>query len=311
MNYLGETIALVVAFSWTATALFADIASRRLGALQANVVRMLLSLVFLGITLWCTIGSPLPLYANASAWFYLILSGIVGYVFGDFCLFNAYILIGSRFGQLFMTLAPPVSAIAGYLMLGESLSAVAWAAMAVTLFGIGLSIMSKGEGGRLTTKLPLKGILLGIGAGIGQGVGLVLSKIGMQHYQTCIPDDAPAAMGFILPFASTFIRAIAGAIGFIVLLSLTSGLGSLRSSLKDRKGMRYATLTTLCGPFLGVSLSLMAVRYTQAGIASTIMALTPVLIILPHSLIFRQKVSLKEIIGAIISICGAALFFID
>lgn len=310
MQYLGETISLVVAASWTATALFADIASRRLGSLQTNVIRMLLSLVFLGATLWITVGSPFPRYADASAWFYLLLSGVVGYVFGDFCLFNAYIVIGSKLGQLFMTLAPPFSAIAAYFLLGERLGSVAWIAMAVTCFGIGLSIMSKGEGGKITTGIPLKGILLGIGAGIGQGVGLVLSKIGMQYYQACIPQGAPAAMEFVLPFASTFIRAIAGTIGFITLLSLTRGIGSLGTAVKDRKGMSFATLTTLCGPFLGVSLSLMAVRYTQAGIASTIMALTPVLIILPHSIFFHQKIRLKEIAGALISICGAALFFI-
>ena len=54
----------------------------------------------------------------------------------------------------------------------------------------------------------------------------------------------------------------------------------------------------------------MAVRYTEAGIASTIMALTPVLILWPAHLFFRQKVTLKEVIGAVISVAGVSLFFI-
>lgn len=307
---MGEIISLIVAISWTATALFADVASKRLGPLQTNVIRMVLSLVFLSCTMWIALGSPFPMFADSSTWMWLLLSGVVGYVFGDYCLFNSYIIIGSRLGQLFMTLAPPVAAITGYFMLGESLRPISWLAMMITCFGIGLSIMGRGEGGRITTKLPLKGILLGIGAGVGQGVGLVLSKVGMEHYQVCIPEGAPQAMEYILPFASTYIRAIAGAVGFIAMLALRHELGTLGSALKDRKGMSFATLTTICGPFLGVSLSLMAVRYTQAGIASTIMALTPVLIIWPHSLIFKHKASLKEIIGAVISICGVALFFV-
>ena len=310
MQYLGEIISLAVAVSWTATALFADTASRHLGSLPLNLLRMVLSLIFLAAFLWIVSGKPFPAYADGPTWFWLVLSGIVGYVFGDYCLFNSYIIIGSRLGQLFMTLAPPVAAITGYFMLGESLRAISWVAMLVTCFGIGMSIMSKGEGGRITTRLPLKGILLGIGAGVGQGVGLVLSKIGMEHYQACIPADAPGAMDLVLPFASTYIRAIAGAIGFIVILALRHELGTMRTAMSDRKGLSFATLTTICGPFLGVSLSLMAVRYTQAGIASTIMALTPVLIIWPHTLIFKQKASIKEIIGAIISICGVALFFV-
>lgn len=309
MQYLGETISLVVAVSWTATALFADIASKRLGPLQTNVIRMLLSMIFLAGTMWITLGHPYPVFADGSTWLWLLLSGVVGYVFGDYCLFNSYIIIGSRFGQLFMTLAPPVAAIAGYFMLGETLRFTCWAAMLITCCGIGMSIMGRNDEGKYRSKLPLKGILLGIGAGVGQGVGLVLSKIGMMHYQACIPDCAPEAMGFVMPFASTFIRAIAGAAGFIAILAVRRELGTLRRAVSDRKGMGFATLTTLCGPFLGVSLSLMAVQYTQAGIASTIMALTPVLIIWPHTLIFKQKVTAIEVVGALISILGVALFF--
>ena len=52
MQYLGEIISLGVACSWTVTALFAEVGSKRIGSLQLNVVRMLLSLVMLGITLW-------------------------------------------------------------------------------------------------------------------------------------------------------------------------------------------------------------------------------------------------------------------
>ena len=51
MQYLGEIISLTVAFSWTITALFAEVGSKRLGSLQMNVVRMCLSLRMLGITL--------------------------------------------------------------------------------------------------------------------------------------------------------------------------------------------------------------------------------------------------------------------
>ena len=104
---LGEIISLVVAVSWTATALFAEIATKRVGQLTMNVARMIASLILLGATLWIFTGSPLPLYADQTTWMWLSLSGFVGYVLGDYCLFNSYIVIGSRFGQLFMTLASP------------------------------------------------------------------------------------------------------------------------------------------------------------------------------------------------------------
>ena len=310
MSHIGEIISFVVAISWTVTALFADKASHRLGSMTANVLRMLLSIVFLALILWAGLGHPYPVYANGKAWLWLALSGLVGYVFGDYCLFNCYLSIGARFGQLFMTLAPPMAAIAGWILLGESLSWRSWIAMAVTLCGIAISILSRGGDHQVHLTLPLKGVLLGLGAGLGQGVGLVLSKVGMEHYSSAIPADAPAAMGVLMPFASTMIRAIVGGAGFLTLMAIQKKTGELRAATHDRRGLGYALLMTLFGPVIGVSLSLMAVQYTSAGIASTLMALTPVLILIPYALVYRQTIRPREILGVTVSMAGVAMFFL-
>ncbi len=310
MNHLGEIISLIVAVSWTVTALFADKASHRLGSMSANVLRLTMAILFLGVLLWVTVGHPYPVYASGQAWWWLALSALVGYVFGDWCLFNCYLSIGARFGQLFMTLAPPMAAIAGWAILGETLSWKSILAMAVTLSGIAISILSRGEGHKVHLTLPFKGVLLGLGAGLGQGVGLVLSKVGLQYYSEAIPADAPKLMADMLPFASTMIRAVVGAMGFLALMALQRGLPRLRTAVRDRVGMRYALIMTLFGPVLGVSLSLMAVQYTNAGIASTLMALTPVFILFPYAFIYKQRIKFREILGVVISMTGVALFFL-
>jgi len=310
MMHLGEIISLIVAVSWTVTALFADKASHRLGSMTANVLRLSLAVIFLSVLLLATVGHPYPVYADGKAWLWLALSALVGYVFGDWCLFNCYLAIGARFGQLFMTLAPPIAAFAGWAILGETLSWKAALAMAVTLSGIAISILSRDGGHKVHLTLPLKGVLLGIGAGAGQGVGLVLSKVGLAHYTEAIPADAHARMAAMLPFASTMIRAIVGAAGFFLLMTLQRDLPRLRSGLHDRKGMGYMLILTLFGPVLGVSLSLMAVQYTNAGVASTLMALTPVLILIPYAFIFKQRIRAREILGVAVSMAGVALFFL-
>jgi len=203
-----------------------------------------------------------------------------------------------------------MAAIAGWILLGETLSWKSIFAMIITLCGIGISILSRDSGKHYKLDLPLKGILLGIGAGIGQGVGLVLSKVGMQHYSEAIPPEAPALMEGMLPFASTMIRAIIGGTGFLILLSLQKGLGKLKDAVKDPVTLKYASIITIFGPAVGVSLSLMAVRYANAGIASTLMALTPVLIIVPDVLVNKKKIRLKEIIGLAVSVAGVSLFFL-
>ena len=309
MQYLGDIISLTVAVSWTITALFAEVGSKRLGSLQMNVIRMVLSLCLLGATLWWFTGSPVPLYADGKAWFWLSLSGFVGYLLGDYCLFNSYIWIGSRFGQLLMPLAPPTAAIAGFFMLGETLAGNAWVGMLVTLTGIGISVLNKGASNKFSLKLPLKGVLFGIGAGVGQGVGLVLSKVGMSHFEVSIP-AGDEMVADLMPFASTFIRAVTGAIGFLCVMGLQRKFHTLATSVRDRKGMNAAVWATITGPFIGVSLALMAGQYTEAGIASTLMALTPVFIIWPAHFFFGQKVTFNEVVGACISVVGVSLFFI-
>ena len=296
--------------SWTVTALFADKASHRLGSMTANVIRLVLASVFLAAILWVGVGHPYPVFADGKAWAWLAASALVGYVFGDYCLFNCYLSIGARFGQLFMTLAPPMAAIAGWAILGESLTWKSILAMAVTLCGIAISILSRGGDHHVRLTLPLKGILLGLGAGLGQGVGLVLSKVGLEHYAVAVPADAPAAMDTLLPFASTMIRAVVGGAGFLALMALQRKTQELKAAAHDRKGLGYALIMTLFGPVFGVSLSLMAVRYTSAGIASTLMALTPVFILIPYAFIYHQRIKAREVLGVVVSMTGVALFFL-
>ena len=304
----GEFLSLLVAVMWTFTALFAEVASKRMGTLVLNVWRMLLTILLLGIVLWWTCGKPWPQYASTDVWKWFLASGFMGFVFGDYCLFNAYIVMGSRFGQLFMTLASPFAAIAAWFMMGETMSLLALLGMIVTLSGIGISIMGKDDAGARHLKLPRKGILLGIGAGMGQGIGLVLSKQGLMHYAAEIPAEA-TDVAAMMPFAGTQIRAIMGLIGFGATLLF---LGKWRNMLRfftDVRGAAAAMGAILLGPFFGVSLSLMAVGMTNTGVAQTLMSLTPILILWPSRMMFGTKVSMQEVVGAVIAVTGASLFF--
>ncbi len=307
MHYLGEIISIGVAFSWTATALLSEFGSKRMGNLVLNVLRMFLALAFAMVMFAVTTGSPLPLSGSMEAYGWMLLSGVVGYVIGDYCLFQCYIIIGSRFGQLFMTLAPLAAAIAAWLSLGEQMAAMSIIAMMVTLAGIAISVLGRGDHHKVSLKLPLNGVLYAIGAAVCQGVGLVLSKIGMNHYEASM--DATQA-AWLIPFSANFFRCIAGLIGFSILLYYKEGFKALKEAVCDKVDMTTAATTTIFGPFVGVGFSLMAVQYTGAGIASTLMALTPIIIILPSYWFFKQPITLKGVVGALISVVGVSLFFL-
>ncbi len=304
MLYTGELISIGVAFSWTATALLSEFGSKRLGNLTLNVLRMGLALFFSSVMFGAVTGNPLPGGATAEACGWMLLSGLVGYVIGDYCLFQCYIIIGSRYGQLFMTLAPLSAAIMAWVTLGQQMTAMSIVAMVVTLSGIAISVVGRGEHHKVTLRLPVRGVLFAIAAALCQGIGLVLSKIGMDHYAP--PPEMPL---WLLPFSANFYRCLAGIAGFSLLLWLRDGMRPLHQALHDRKGLAAAIATTVFGPFVGVGFSLMAVQYTAAGIASTLMAMTPVIILLPSYWLFHEEITWRAVLGAIISVCGVSLFF--
>jgi drug/metabolite transporter (DMT)-like permease len=295
-NHQGEFAALLTAFFWTITALSFEAASRRIGSIAVNILRLIIGFTFLSIFTLISRHMILPIDASAENWIWLTLSGLTGFVFGDLFLFKSYTIIGSRFSMLIMTLVPPITAFFGWLIIGEKLTLFHFFGMMLTFSGIAMAIFNRKEKGeKLSLKLAPRGIIYALGGAAGQALGLVLSKSGLKDYD---------------PFSATQIRVIAGIVGFSVLITLMGRWGSIKASLSDKVSMKSLTLGSFFGPFLGVSFSLIAVRYTEAGTASTIMALVPIFIIVPSVIMFKEKVTNAEIIGAVISFGGVAMFFI-
>ena len=290
-SHVGEIASLLVAVCWTLSALFFEKAGHKVGSLSVNFIRLVLAILFLGMTTVFTRGLFFPADATVHNWLWLGLSGIIGFFLGDLFLFKSYTIIGSRTSQLVMSLAPMLTAIIGWLVLDEILSIKSAIGIVASVGGIMLAVAGK----RLKLNIPLKGFLFAFGGALGQAVGLILSKKGMGDY------DAVAA---------TQIRAIFGLIGFTLLVTLLKRWGRVFSAAKDAQSMRSITMGAIFGPFIGVALSLYAVQHTETGIASTLMALVPIFIIVPSALMFKEKITARQVIGAAISIAGASLFFL-
>jgi drug/metabolite transporter (DMT)-like permease len=301
-SHLGEYAALLTAVFWTITAIAFESAGKKVGSLSTNLIRLFLAFLFIGIYSQITRGWFIPLDATAHNWIWLSLSGFIGFVIGDLLLFEAYVVIGSRISMLIMSLTPPITAFMGWLIMGETLTRQNMLGMVLTITGIMLVVIDrksniKTEGKtrkKMKLNYPIVGILLAFGGAVGQGSGLVLSKYGMQDFD---------------PFAATQIRVITGFVGFAILFFILKRWKKVFSAIKDKQAMTRLSIGAFFGPFLGVSFSLLSVKYTTTGIASTIMAIVPVLIIPPAIIFFKEKITLKEVIGSIIAVGGVALFF--
>lgn len=295
-NHTGEFAALLTAVFWTITAMAFEVATKRVGAYSVNIIRLFFAFVLLALLTFFRRGMALPMDASVHAWVWLSISGLVGFILGDLFLFASYAIITSRVSMLIMTLAPPLAALIGWLVLGETMTLISLLGMALVVVGIGLTIWSRPDGEKkLSLNFPIKGLLFALLGAVGQAVGLVLSKYGMRDYD---------------PFAATQIRIISGLIGFGLIISILKRWKNVFRVFTDKKSISRIGLGSFFGPFLGVSFSLIAIQHTSAGIAATLMAIVPVLIIVPSVIIFKQKVTLREVVGAIISVAGVALFFV-
>jgi drug/metabolite transporter (DMT)-like permease len=298
--HIGQVAALATALCWTVTAMAFESAGKRVGSLPVNLLRLLMAIVFLSLYSLVMRGRLFPTDASAHAWLWLSVSGIIGFLLGDILLFRAFVVIGSRISMLIMAAVPPITAVLGWMIMGERLSFTNLVGMGLTIAGISWVVLERGRGeADAASGSPgsrrLTGILLAFGGAFGQAVGLVLSKYGMGDY------DA---------FAATQIRIIAGAIGFVLLFFIRPTWRRVGAALRDGAAMQRITLGAFFGPFLGVSLSLLAVQYTESGVAATIMSIVPVLIIVPAIIVFKERPTKREVVGAVVAVVGVAVMFL-
>jgi drug/metabolite transporter (DMT)-like permease len=307
MERYGELAAFGTAIVWTCSALFFEFSSKRIGALAVNFFKVVFAFGFLVVATTLLRGMPLPLDASASTWFWLALSSLVGFVVADYFLFNAYILIGSRLTVLFQPLSPLFAALLGFLLLGERMRPAALVGMALVVSGILVVVLTRsrgasgGNGGPQGRARPspavLKGLLFAFLSAFFNALGLIFSKMGLSGGYDAI--------------AGTEIRVMTAILGFgLQALLFGQAKAVFLDAPKDRPAFRITAIGAIFGPFLGVSLSLFAIQHTSAGAASTLMSLTPVLIIPPAILVLKQKVHAGEILGALVAVGGAALFFL-
>jgi uncharacterized membrane protein len=300
----GILFALLTMLSWSICIFPFTQAARRLGSNTLNHLRLLIAIFFLAITnLVVNKDFFLGIFSShySYCWMWLGISGVIGLTIGDFFAFRMYAILSPRTGSVLTTLSPAASLIAAYLLLGETVNSIGIAGMIITMIGVmGISL-----GRKERERIPdhghgsvFAGIVFGILSAICQGVGLVLSKKGMMHGDLTIA-----------PLPATFMRI---SVGFLSLLLLTVIQRKLSTVIKPivnnhGKGIKYAVMGTIFGPFLGVCLSLYTISNLDVSVGQTIFSLMPVGALVISVLFFREKVTWQSLIGVVIAITGVLI----
>ena len=296
-TYLGEIAALSTAVCWAITSTFFTIGGKHIGSVNVNRIRLIFAVVYLSLTHLVLKGEIIPLHIEGFRWFWSGLSGIIGLALGDSFLFQALVLVGAHISMLLMSLVPIISTLIAWFMLGENLSFIKIAAIFITIGGIVLVVLNKKELKTNSTKNKyLLGIFFGIGGALGQAIGLIAAKKGL--------------VGNFSELSGTLIRVLVATF-FLWLFTLIIGKAApVLKAVKNKRAMSIVAAGAFTGPFLGIWLSMVAIKLTYIGIASTLMALPPIILLPISHWVFKEKFTLISIIGTFIAVLGAAIIFL-
>ncbi|MBI5473069.1 MAG: DMT family transporter [Ignavibacteriae bacterium] len=296
MPFLGELSALLTACLWSCSALLFTSATKRVGSSYVNSARLVLAALFLVPTIAVF---DLNIALSTSQLVYLSLSGVIGLTLGDTFLFKAFKDIGARISMLMMSAAPAIAALLAYGMLGETLSVLGIAGIAVTLFGIAIVVLDRSGSRHERTSVTALGLLYAFLAAIGQGVGLIFAKLAFR--------ESP-----VNGFVATEVRIVAALALLLPLLIMTNRLRNpVRVFSTDTKALLLTSIGAVIGPFLGISFSLIAIEYAKVGIAATIMATVPIIMLPLVKIVYREKLSMRAIVGAFVAVAGVAMLFLQ
>ena len=294
---IGELAALGTSLAFSFGSVFLTLAGRRVGSMVLNRTRLLFAILFLSITHWVTLGTPIPFDADPQRWLWLGLSGIVGLVLGDMFLFQAFVWIGPRLSLLVMSLVPIIAAFQAWVFLGERMMWMQIVGVVITLTGVAWVVMEKNDLKKAENPNYARGILYGLLGAIGQASNLVLAKNGLG--------------GEFSPISANIIRMISAAVVlWIVTFIQGQAKETVQTLVNNRRGLLFTMIGAVFGPFLGVSLSMLAIQRAQIGIASTLMALPPIFLLPISYVVFKERYGWGAIVGTFIAITGVAVLFL-
>ena len=304
MRFAGETAALATALCWATGANLFAAAGRRMGSAVLNRLRISAAAVMLSLALLALRGSPWPHWASGFQIAVLAASGLIGFVFGDTYHFRALVVLGPGRAALLSSLAPVFTLLLAWPLLGERPGPWALAGTALTLSGVTWVLRERQarearhvEGAEGPDVSVASGVLAGVLGALGQAGGYVLSKVAL-------------ASGDLDALSATVIRIAAACAGIWLLARARGAVASTVAALRDRRATWFMLGGAAAGPFLGVTLSLAALRHIDAGVAASITAIYPIPTILLSAAVGHERPTWRTFAGAAVAVAGVTVLFV-
>ena len=295
---IGELAALGAAVSWAIAPTLYKKALLKTTPISANIFRCVSNVLILTLALFAIGGfstlAMLPLEILAI----VALSGIIGLGLGDTLYMFGLKSVGvSRAVPLAATY--PLFSLLWSILLGEALALSAVVGALVILFGIWLLSSQRTSGKFLDSRVLTRGVVASLATAILWSVSVTLMDVAVSHFGTS---------GLSANFAIVVLRLIPLS---IFLLAFSPLIDKNKGFLK----MDRSTAILLCVGGLvanGIGWVLMNISFMNivGSRAIPISSTTPLFSALAGFLLFYEKATVENAVGAVAVVVGVSLIFL-
>ncbi len=288
--------AILTTFLWSCSAICAARSAKIVGGAPANLARITVAAVLLGICAH-TAGRSL-LGGAALPWF--VASGFIGFGLGDVAMFCAIGRVGPRLTMLLThCISAVLAAVTEWFWLGTKLGWEEIVCALVILGGVALAL-APDRGMKIPRRTFWVGVLWGLGSAAGQGFGTVLSR----KASTLIPAPNGVVEGIVTGATAAYERILPGFLVALVFFLFARRGEEPRGPRAWPQAWPWIVGNALAGPSIGVAVYQWGVATTPTGILMPIVATVPVITQFLAWKIEGHQPTRRTVLGGVIAVAG-------
>jgi len=291
---LGYLFALITAACWTQNSVIYTFVGNRVGSSTVTHIRLWIAFPAAVIINYIFTGSFLPVNFSGLSYIFIGSSGIFGFFIADLFIFKAFQHMGARKTMVIMTLSPIFATVISWIVFTEILSLIQISGILITIAGVMLVIMVES---RKTVEKPRPiWIIFAIAGALTQAIGMVLAKAGLSEG--------------IHPISANVVRIGSGLAGLAIYTLIRKEFINDFKKMEDKRSLYLLIAAALVGPVFGMLLALYAFSWAPVGIVTTLMQLSPVMLLPIDRFYLKKHIPAGAVFGTLVAVAGAGVLFI-
>ena len=289
---IGEIFSITCAMCWAIAVIMFKRIGDTMEASPLNLCKNALGLVFLIPTAMLIEGVALP-QLDWAQWGVLVVSGVLGIAIADTWFLKALERVGAGRTAIIASLYSPFVVCLSFIYLGERFIAAQWLGFVLVLSGILIAVYQK-HYQDISRKQLLTGCAFGAASIFLTASSVVMMKPVLQQ-------------GSFLWLVS--LRLLVGVITILIFYGAQSELKSnWKHIVSSAHNWRAIWVSSIFGTYLAMTFWLAGYKYTDASISSVLNETSSIMIILLAWLVLKETLTLRKMIGVLMTFSGVALF---